>query len=414
MTPIYLFEDSKLDRLYPLTLSRAAFELRCGACTLLERAARMLGAPIAGLLVRDGIAPVLRQRTSLPVNPPVATREGVLLINARWLMLQSPGEMPEDSAGLVSDAIVWMHLGTESAAAVDYGKMHDPRTLEAVLPSVQRMAASAKMIERPWDLLSWQHEALALDFAAVGPAQRGEMLGVVSQLAPENIHIAAGVVINPGVVLDARGGPILIGEKAEIKPNAVLTGPVAIGQRAVVRTLADIREGTAIGPGARVGGEVIGSIFLANSNKQHHGFVGQSIIGEWANLGAGTTTSNLKNTYGLVRMPINNTEEATGRQFLGAVVADHAKIGIGTYLSTGTVIGFSSHVTSPRPPKFIPSFAWVTPKGIDRVDFEKVVAVARAVMERRGMEMTQADKDLFVRIAGDWATREQYAWDAVV
>jgi UDP-N-acetylglucosamine diphosphorylase/glucosamine-1-phosphate N-acetyltransferase len=411
MTPIYLFEDSKLDRLFPLTMSRAAFELRCGALTLLQRAQRMIGADLAGVLVRDGIAPVVRQRIGVPVNPPVGTREGVVLINARWLMLAKPGEMPEDSAGLASDAIVWMHLSAQKAATVDFGKLDDPKTLEAVLSQVQRVAAGATMIERPWDLLHWQNEAILLDFAALGPKQRGTMLGVVNQLGDDGIHISAGAVIYPGVVLDGRGGPIMIGEKAEIKANAVITGPVAIGDGAVVRTMADIREGTVLGPGARVGGEVIGSIFFANANKQHHGFVGQSIVGEFANLGAGTTTSNLKNTYGIVRMPINNMEESTGKQFLGAVIGDHAKIGIGTYLSTGSVVGFASHITTPRPPKFVPSFAWVTGKRIERVDFEKVVAIATTVLNRRGMEMTQADVDLFVRIAGDWALREQYMWE---
>ena len=181
----------------------------------------------------------------------------------------------------------------------------------------------------------------------------------------EKIHIAPNVKIWPGVVLDAQAGSIVIEENSEIRANAVITGPVHIGKNCVVRTAADIRELTTLGPNTRVGGEISHSIFLGNANKQHHGFLGQSIIGEWANLGAGTTTSNLKNTYGTIRVPINGVDEESGQRFLGSFVGDHAKIGIGTYLSTGSVIGFGSHVITSRPPKFVPSFGWVTDKGVE-------------------------------------------------
>ena len=156
----------------------------------------------------------------------------------------------------------------------------------------------------------------------------------------------------------------------------MVTGPVAIGPHCLIRTAADIREECAFGPNTRVGGEVGGTVFLGNANKQHHGFLGQTIVGEWVNLGAGTTTSNLKNTYGLVKMPLNGMDEPTGRQFLGSVIADHAKLGIGTYLSTGSVVGFAAHVVVPRPPRFVPSFAWLTEYGLERADFEKIEEIA--------------------------------------
>lgn len=266
------------------------------------------------------------------------------------------------------------------------------------------------MIDRPWDLLDHQHAAIYEDFATLGAANHATLHPGVHLLDPHNIHLATGVKIWPGAVLDAQNGPIIVGPNTEIRANAVITGPVAIGSHCIIRTGADIRENSSFGPGSRVGGEVAHSLFLGNASKQHIGFLGQTIVGEWANLGAGTTTSNLKNTYGQVRMPLNGIEEPTGKQFLGSVIADHAKLGIGTYLSTGSVVGFASHIVTPRPPRFVPSFAWLTDKGMARADFEKVEQIAAIAMARRNVEFSPADHELFVRIANESAVIENYPW----
>ncbi|MGN6370080.1 MAG: putative sugar nucleotidyl transferase [Phycisphaerae bacterium] len=417
MPPLYVFEDSQFDRLFPLTYARPAFELRCGNLTLLERLEQNLGHPIAGLFVRNALAETLRARTRLPVNPALSTKDGVLLVNARWLFLKKPNdpawEIPfPDSAALSQTTILWIHLSPELAADIDFSKLSDPRTLEALLPRVQRTQAHGILIERPWHLLDHQRAAILEDFAHLGPANHAALLPGVHLLNQEHIHLAKGVKVWPGAVLDAQAGPILVGEDTEIRANAVITGPTSIGPHCLIRTAADIREDCSFGPNSRVGGEIMHSIFLGNANKQHHGFLGQSIVGEWANLGAGTTTSNLKNTYGLVRMPIANTDTPTNRQFLGSLIADHVKLGIGTYLSTGSVIGFASHVTIPRPPRFVPSFAWLTDEDhpIARADFEKIEQIAAIAMKRRGVEFSPADHELFVRIASEYATTENYPW----
>jgi UDP-N-acetylglucosamine diphosphorylase/glucosamine-1-phosphate N-acetyltransferase len=412
-SPIYLFEDSQVARLHPLTYARSACELRVGSMTLLERIQKILanlGHPLSGL------AEVLQQRLALPVNPSISTRDGILLLNSRLLTLASttPWSLPPpNSAGLAQSAIAWLHLDAELAEKVDFSKLQDPHTLEAILPLVQRLPApphAGILIDRPWDLLDHQKAAILEDFAAVGPANHATLLPGVHLLRAEHIHLAPGVKIWPGAVLDAQNGPILIGADTEIRANAVITGPVAIGPQCIIRTGADIRENCSFGPGSRVGGEVSHSLFLGHASKQHHGFLGQTIVGEWVNLGAGTTTSNLKNTYGPVRMPLNNTDEPTGKQFLGSLIADHAKIAIGTYLSTGSVIGFASHILTPRPPRFVPSFAWVTDKSIARADFEKIEQIAGIAMNRRDQEFTLADHNLFIRIAAEYAQIEDYPW----
>jgi UDP-N-acetylglucosamine diphosphorylase/glucosamine-1-phosphate N-acetyltransferase len=424
--PVYLFEDSQVDRLYPLTYSRPVSDLRVGALTLGERLARNLtlnpaggglaAGGIAGMFVRPGIAELARTRSSVPINSTLSAADGLLLINARWLLLQDAERFeapPPDTAGLSASTVVWIHLSPKLAQRIDPSRLHEPATLETVLPEVRRVSAGpGRLIDRPWQLLEHQRAGIIEDFRRLGPASAGRLYPGVHVLDSENVHIAEGVKIWPGAVLDAQAGPIIIERDAVIRANAVITGPVCIGPGCVIRTGADIREESTLGPGSRVGGEISNALFLGHANKQHHGFVGNSIIGEWVNLGAGATTSNLKNTYGEIRMPLNGADEPTGRQFLGAVIGDHAKLGIGTYLSTGSVVGFASHIITPRPPRFVPSFAWVTDKGIARADFEKLEDIAGIVMERRGVQFTAADHELWVRIASEWAAAERYAWPA--
>ncbi len=413
--PLYIFEDSQTDRLFPLTYSRAACELRAGALTLRERLALNFRRPLDGLFVRPGLAALAARASSSPVNPTLSAAQGLLLVNARWLLFASQGHFetpPPDTAGLAQSTIVWIHLSPALAAKLDPARLHEARTLEALLPHVRRIASAATLIDHPWQLLDHQHAAIIEDFARLGPANHAFLYPGVHLLAPENIHLAADVKIWPGAVLDAQGGPIIVDAGATLRANSVITGPCYIGPNALVRTGADIREDCSFGPGSRVGGELSNCLFLGNANKQHHGFLGNSIVGEWANLGAGTTTSNLKNTYGEIRMPINGVDQATGRRFLGSLIADHVKIGIGAYLSTGSVIGFASHIITPRPPRFVPSFAWVGDDGVKRANFEKLEQIAATVMQRRGAAFSDADHDLWVRIASEFSQSEHYPWPA--
>src|SRR5262249_8340957 len=181
----------------------------------------------------------------------------------------------------------------------------------------------------------------------------------------------------PGTVLDAENGPIFIGPHAIISPNVVIRGPCCIHDSAFVHAGAYIREGTTIGPMCKVGGEIEGSILQGYSNKQHDGFVGHSYIGEWVNLGADTVTSDLKNTYGNISVPLHGTPIDSGLRFVGSVIGDHSKTGICTALTTGTVIGFCSNIVVPRPPQYVPSFTWLTERGATPFELEKAIAIAR-------------------------------------
>ncbi|MDI6731204.1 MAG: hypothetical protein QME05_01310 [Candidatus Margulisbacteria bacterium] len=254
------------------------------------------------------------------------------------------------------------------------------RKVEDLRCGTRTVGEHGKQISYLWDLLVGLKEDLERDLKGQGSRPACRQAGVKGQvhpsvvlLAPENILIEEGAEIEPLAVLDARSGPIYIGKKSVIKAHANLRGPVSIG------------------PECKIGGEVSHSIFHGYSNKAHYGFIGHSYIGEWVNLGAGTTNSNLKNTYGTVKVWVNGKEVDSGQQFLGCFIGDHVKTGIGTLITTGAVIGVGAHwfgggVT----PKVIPNFAWGKE---GKIKLEKMLAIAHSVMGRRQKKLSQEEEN---------------------
>ena len=204
-------------------------------------------------------------------------------------------------------------------------------------------------------------------------------------LGDRNLIAAGEATVEPGVVFDVRDGPVTLAAGVEVRHGTRLTGPLAVGPGTRL-VGGDIRT-SAIGPRCVVRGEVAGSCFIGYANKAHDGFVGNSILGHWVNLGALTTTSNLKNTYGNVRLVADGTTVDTGRIFVGSLIGDHAKTAIGTMLSTGTIIGAGANLFGGSPPKWVNPFAWGS-SGAERMSEEGFLRVARRVMPRRDIEFT--------------------------
>lgn len=212
----------------------------------------------------------------------------------------------------------------------------------------------------------------------------------------ENIFIEEGVEIR-SAILNASKGPIYIGKYSEIQENSVIIGPCAIGEHAVIHIGAKIRGETTIGPYCKVGGEISNSVLLGYSNKAHDGFLGNSYIGEWSNLGADTNTSNLKNNYSNVRIYSEYRESYidTETQFCGTFMGDHSKTGINTMLNTGSVIGVCANIFGGDfPPKHVPSFSWGSSEGFETFQLEKAFEVAERMMARRKVLFTEIDKKI--------------------
>jgi UDP-N-acetylglucosamine diphosphorylase / glucose-1-phosphate thymidylyltransferase / UDP-N-acetylgalactosamine diphosphorylase / glucosamine-1-phosphate N-acetyltransferase / galactosamine-1-phosphate N-acetyltransferase len=287
-----------------------------------------------------------------------------------------------------------------------------PDALNAWLESfrVEPAPESVRLIRYPWDLML-ENDAELRRQCRDGGVQDGNVYPGAHLVQPAQIHIARGARVKPGAVLDAEEGPIYIDRDVLIQPNAVLEGPCYVGPGSVVRPGAALRAGTSLGPVCKVGGELVSTIMQGYSSKQHDGFLGHSYVGEWVNLGADTVTSDLKNTYGTIRVSINGVGVESGQQFIGCFIGDHAKTAIGTVLPTGCVIGVASNVfTAAGVPKFVPSFAWLTDEGMTRYRVEKAVQIARIVMGRREVELSDAAQRLLEQTAETAQAVEVAGW----
>ncbi len=418
-TQALIFEDAGWRRLYPLTLSRPAFDLRAGATTL----GRRLGAQLAGrevkrvdLLCRDLLRPVVeRDYQGHAVN-----KEGegdVLFLNGRLLCL---GESFADLAVLLDKAVAVQEHGellaarvTGKAAATFRQAVKD--ALDAGEPApfppdhtVAGAPEGVRLVRHLWDLVAWNGEVLEDDFAWASAGGHGG--GPAPDLAPgaqllhrEGILCRDGVRVEAGAILDAAHGPIILGEGVRILHNATVVGPAYLGSRTVIRMGAKIEGPVTVGPVCKVGGEVEGSILQGHANKQHDGYLGHAYLGAWTNLGAATNNSDLKNNYGTVRVWTPEGEVDSGQRFVGLFMGDHAKSAIGTLFNTGTVVGFSANVFGAGfPPKHVPSFTWGSGEGAAPYELEKALAVARTVMGRRQVDMEPADEVLFRSLHAEW------------
>ncbi len=251
------------------------------------------------------------------------------------------------------------------------------------------------MVQYPWDLVSRTPRGIEMDFERRSPRSGGSRGARVDKgahlLNKKNIILGTGCVLKPGVVLDAESGPVILGRNVTVMSNAVIEGPAFIGDHSLIKVGAKIYHGTSIGEHCKVGGEVEASVVQSYSNKQHDGFLGHSYLGSWINIGADTNTSDLKNTYGHVKVRLGEREIDTGMQFVGLTMGDHSTTGINVMFDTGTVVGVSCNLFgSGLPPKFVPSFSWGERGALTVYDPGKAVETAGRMMVRRNVQMSTA------------------------
>lgn len=257
------------------------------------------------------------------------------------------------------------------------------------------------MIDRPWDIFKLNSEVLTNDYnELVGGSAPAEAGPTNIFINPEHIYIAPGAKVQ-GAILNASTGPIYIGPDAEVMEGCTIRGPFALCDHATLKMGGKVYGATTIGPHSKISGEVNNSVVFGYSNKGHDGFLGNSVLGEWCNLGADTNNSNLKNNYGPVKVwgYDTNTFEDTGLQFCGLFMADHSKCGINTMFNTGTVVGvFANVFGADFPPKHVPSFAWGGADGFTTYHLNKAFEVAESVMARRDLELSKDDKAILTQV----------------
>jgi len=399
---ICLFEDRKVVNFYPLTLTRPIYELRCGVMSLQEKIHTRFSQSLF-FHCRDYLTRTLAQRVGKDrVNQwEKMVRSDLLLINGRVLL--SGDEIPlegEEEVGIQDEDIVYARLRKKTMASFSKGSLRD---IEAFLTEVMRKIrlrqVEAKLVEFPWDLVDSNREMIRKDFEIKNRRGiEGKVDSNAHLINPGLIYIEKGATVEAGVVMDAAQGPIYIEEGVRIRPPTIVDGPSYIGRGTTIDG-AKIRGGCSIGPVCRIAGEIEESIIHGFTNKHHEGFIGHSYIGEWVNLGALTTTSDLKNTYGTVKVCIDGKEIDTGKIKVGSFMGDHTKTGIGTLLDTGCVMGVAVNLFGGgRTPRFIPSFSWGGGSEFKENRLDKVLEVARIVMERRGIQQTPSERDLLKKV----------------
>jgi UDP-N-acetylglucosamine diphosphorylase/glucosamine-1-phosphate N-acetyltransferase len=373
-TPLFLLEPADPGAAWaPFAGVRPLAELRAGVWRIRERWEAILGSEAAGILgdhvagFHEGAEPPVRSAGPI---------DGPCIVAASWF---APSGVPvELEAGVAR----LTHEGVTVAWLVE-----DGARWEGPHDDCEAQEVDGILLHGAFDLLTALEHLLpadCADFVAAGgdPVPDGAIvIGEPSEI------VALGAFVEPGVVFDTRGGAIVLDEGAEIRSGSRLVGPLYVGPQTIVYG-GEVR-GSAFGPQCRVRGEVTSSVFQGYASKSHDGFVGHSVLGLWVNLGAGTTTSNLKNTYGTVRLEPGGVRIETDRQFLGSLIGDHAKTAIGTMLGTGTVIGAGANVFGGTPGKYVPPFAWGA-VGAERLTEEGFLRIAERVLPRRQVEFTPA------------------------
>lgn len=261
-------------------------------------------------------------------------------------------------------------------------------------------SGSVSCIQFPWDIFLLNGQEIDHDYKLLTKNRISQKLSETNTVLGQNIFLEEGATVECAI-LNSNTGPIYIAAGAEIMEGAIIRGPFAIGAKAQIKMGAKIYGPTTIGPSCKVGGEITNSIFFANSNKAHDGYIGNSVIGEWCNLGADTNSSNLKNNYSSVEV-YNYTEKkaiATGQQFCGLIMGDHSKCGINTMFNTGTVVGVSANIVGADfPKKHIPSFSWSIGDKLRTYDIEKSIETAKIVYARRGILWSERDESVLRHI----------------
>ena len=388
---------------YPLALSRPIWELRCGMTSLAEKLLDRARPAETACFLPPYLAEVYRRETDWPVNTPKSlSGADLLVVDARVKAdgLAKLGEGPSrvflDSDGKVLAARI---------VREDLAKLHTD-SLEALLASAKESLPLADTglptWSYIWDLILANPAQLSEDFRTAGRSGIDGEARVEDPTAVRgsrgDIFVGRGAKIHPLVVLDAEHGPIYIDEGAEIHPFTRIEGPCYIGRKSILLG-AKCREGNSIGPLCRIGGEVEESIVQGYSNKYHDGFLGHAYVGQWVNLGALTTNSDLKNDYSEVKISLDGRAQLpTGSTKIGALIGDHTKTSIGTLLNTGACVGAMTLLVTSGTllPKFIPSFTWHLNDAITQgFGKDSLYATARTAMERRKCQWTEADEAMW-------------------
>jgi UDP-N-acetylglucosamine diphosphorylase/glucosamine-1-phosphate N-acetyltransferase len=377
---LILFDNPTIrQNLLPFTFTRPVASIRTGILTIAEKWEKQLGTS-ASFSTESYLSkkfPLRHTKDNLWVN-------GALCPDANLVVAIKRLEL-EDA--LVKDGMI---------LAVRTSDDEIPEVIAGIVPEY---TSSVTLIDQVWKIFQHNGAQIRSDFQLITEGRKSAKLSDkhTRTYSEENIFIEEGVIIR-SAILNAENGPIYLGKNSQVQEGAMIRGPFALGEGSIVNMGGKMRGDVSVGPQCKVGGEISTSVFFGFSNKGHDGFLGNSVIGEWCNMGADSNTSNLKNNYENVKLwnyPKGGFVD-TGLAFCGLMMADHTKCGINTMFNTGTVTGVSANIFGDGFPRnFIPSFAWGGAAGFSTYQFQKAMDTAAKAMERRGIPLTDIDKEIY-------------------
>jgi len=389
-----LFDDSSRNNLLPLTFMRPVADILIGILTIREKWEKYLGVETSTIT-----------ESYLSEKYPIKKSDNNILINGSVCptseMLNAIGELKKNETLTTEDYIIAMNVGDDVFHDIDASD--DSHTVIFKGDHIK--------ISNTYDIFTYNGAAIRDDFELLTKGRSSQKISDTNRVVrKENIFIEEGAKVE-FAILNAEDGPIYIGKEAQVMENSVIIGPFALGEHGIVKVSAKIYSNTTVGPWSKVGGEVNNSILFAHSNKSHDGYMGQSVIGEWCNLGSDTNISNLKNTYEPVRLwnyPQSSFVD-TGLTFCGLIMGDHSKCGINTMFNTGTVVGVNCNIFgSGFQRNYIPSFRWGGTGRQSIFDINKAIKVAKIVYGRREKDFDKMEQDILKAIFNLTITNSSY------
>ncbi len=401
MNSICVFEDNEYRNFLPLAYIRPVYDLRCGIYSLLERIVLQYPGTKVKLFCREYLKNLTIENHPYNVNEINYDNGDCLFINGRLLISGSIPISGKEEIGIKDDSIVYARLNRENCLSITPAKFLDKGFINTLKEKFKVKKVDAQLLIYFWDLTGNNQEQITTDFTSY--IKEGHMQGKIYEgvhlINDSQIFVGENTVIKPGCVLDAENGPIYIGKNVNMSSHSIIEGSVFIGDNVTIKAASRIRSGSNIGKVCKIGGEISNAIIQEYTNKQHDGFLGDSYIGSWVNMGANTVNSNLTNTYSTVKVQMIDEMIDTGQMFFGMIMGDHTKTAISTRFTTGSNIGFASNILlTNTPPKFIPSFSWCSDNYKRTYDLKRELQVAKLMMERRNKTMTHNEEEVFKTI----------------
>ena len=375
-----LFDDATWHNLLPLTFTKPVSEIRIGILTITQKWEKYLNTKCS-----------FQTQEYFNQKYPVSLSNDVVFINGK--ICPTPDLVNQINA-------LQINTGLKSGETlIAYrSNSNSPLVINTIIASATETSTTSIVVNNVWDIFSKNGDAIKQDFELITKGRTSQVVSSSNTVIGDvkDIFLEEGAVVE-AAILNTKSGPIYIGKDAEIMEGSVVRGPFALCEHSALKLSTKVYGPTTIGPHSKVGGEVNNSVVFGYSNKAHDGFLGNSVIGEWCNLGADTNNSNLKNNYGNVKL-YNYAQQKmidTGLQFCGLIMGDHSKCGINTMFNTGTVVGVGANIFGGGfPPTHIPSFSWGGAEAMEVYKFDKMIETANRVYARRSISMSAEEKQI--------------------